>query len=178
MLIFVCSSTDFKNKCIAPEGFIYFFNLPINKKRLVIFTHNDACYITELLLMISDHWFLHTSAAETLLALLPMSLSWPLSQSRLLCNHPSHMAWDASEGFQCCWLGLASPYLACLDLAADPKSEISSTCKSHGQTSQVRITQTAQRQCTQYIFYFILQSHGLIKKGQLAQNNLFGHNIS
>jgi hypothetical protein len=40
------------------------------------------------------------------------------------------MAWDASKGFPCCWLGLALPYLARLDLAVDPKFQISSTLKA------------------------------------------------
>ncbi len=36
---------------------------------------------------------------------------------------------------------------------------------------------TAQRLNTRYIFYFILQSHGRVEKGQLVPNNLFGHNL-
>jgi hypothetical protein len=45
------------------------------------------------------------------------------------------------KNFPCWWLGSAFLYLACLDLAVDLKSQISSTYKSHSFTSQVRITQ-------------------------------------
>ncbi len=55
------------------------------------------------------------------MALLQISPSWPLSQSRPLHVPFSHMAWNASKGFPCCWLCLAMSYLARLDLAVDPK---------------------------------------------------------
>jgi hypothetical protein len=54
------------------------------------------------------------------------------------------MAWDASDSFTHCWLGLALPYFACLDLAVDPMSQISSTHKSGRYTSPVRIIKVAK----------------------------------
>ncbi len=70
-----------------------------------------------------DHCFF-ICTVQLSLALLQISLSWPLPKSRLLHVPYGHMAWDASEGFpRCRRLGLALPYLACPDLAEDPNLE-------------------------------------------------------
>jgi hypothetical protein len=68
------------------------------------------------------------------------------------------MTWDASESLPHCWLGLALPYLDCLDQAVDPKSQILNTYKSD--TSQTRIIQIAQ--WTHTTIYILIPNHILI----------------
>ncbi len=76
--------------------------------------------------------------------LLRMSPSWPLSKSRQI-QHPitATLTGDALADFPPCWLGLA-----CLDLSVDPKSRISSTCKS----TQIHTTSKINTNSTRTIY--------------------------
>jgi hypothetical protein len=68
----------------------------------------------------------------------------------LLYPHELRGFWELSSPMA--WLGLDISCLACLDLAIDPKSQNSSTYKSHWYTSQVRTTYQHRKYIQQYIF--------------------------
>jgi hypothetical protein len=80
---------------------------------------------------------MHTYLSDQALsALQRMSPSLLLTQSRL--NHPNHyVSLGRLNCFTRQWLGLAIFSLACPDLAADKKNQISNTYKSQRYTSKL-----------------------------------------
>ncbi len=50
---------------LSSRGFMVYFNLRINKKGLVIYTHNYTLYYRVIPLLISDHRFVHIWATKT-----------------------------------------------------------------------------------------------------------------
>jgi hypothetical protein len=117
--------------------------------------------------------------------LLRMCPSWPLSKSRVIQHPPSTMlTGDALAGFPHYWLGLAcldlsvDHFILALkkDLSVDPKSQISSTCKS----TQIHITSKNNTNSTRTIHtaihFFTLELNTGRQSGQLTPDNSVQNN--
>ncbi len=88
--------------------------------------------------------FRHTWAAMVLKVLLRMSPLWPLPKLNW-CNILSQLHWLGMPWWDSHAASVACLGFACLDLRADPKSQISSTCKStqiHSTSKNTNSTRT------------------------------------
>jgi hypothetical protein len=162
---------------VPKEVSLFIFNLRMKKKGLVICTNKHTFYIMRLFL----HWLVTRNLYIWL------RCCWHCSEwvHPFFCPEADQFRfasamwlYDTSESFPPQSLGFSSLCLACPDLAIDPKSQTSSTYKSHWCTSQVKTTQQHSNYIQQHIFSFTPHPLGQVEEGLLDLKNYVGHTYS